>query len=262
MGYEKLVNWGLAATDVAAFVQEVLSGQPEPPAYFAEMKRINRDGPDPLGAMPRPSPLPGFLLANAIGAGATVIDIRTSAAFAAHHVPGTLNVPYARTFSTYAGSVVPFGAAIYLLADSARADVVLRAARDLALIGFDHIVGAFGVDALEAWVAAGGTVGSIKQVAPAAVATAIRTTNATVIDVRKRSEFADGHLPAATNLPLAELVARIGEVPRDRPVIVQCQGGTRSSIAASVMRAHGVKAVANLDGGYGAWLAAGLATEA
>ena len=89
----------------------------------------------------------------------------------------------------------------------------------------------------------------------------ISSAHATVIDVRKRSEFAEGHLRAATNIPLAELVARMAVIPRDHPVIVHCQGGTRSAIAASVMRAHRVKSVTNLEGGYDAWYASGLPTE-
>ena len=261
IGYEKLVNWGLAAGDEAAFVDEVLAGQPEPPAYFAHMKRMNRDGPPALGALPVPAVLPAFGLANAIASGAAVLDVRSTAAFAAHHVPGTLNVPYARTFSTYAGSVVPFDTAIFLLADDPAGATPRAAARDLAMIGYDHIVGAFGVDALAAWVAAGKALGAATQMTTAEVARAVNGARAAVIDVRKRSEFAEGHLPHATNIPLAELVSRIAEVPRDRPVIVQCQGGTRSAVGASVLRAHGVHDVANLAGGFTAWCAAGLPVE-
>ena len=258
LGYEKLVNWGLAATSEAAFVQEVLAGQPEPPAYFADMKRINREGPASLGAMPVPRALPGFSLANALSSGAVVLDLRDAASFAAHHVPGTLNVPYAKLFSTYTGSVVPFGAAIYLLADDAASASVRRAARDLALIGYDHVVGAFGSDALESWVAAGMALGSTPQTSPGSAAHVLGGAQSTLIDVRKRSEFEEGHVPLATNIPLAELVTRLNEVPRDRAVIVHCQGGTRSAIAASVLRAHGVAHVSNMTGGFDAWQVAGL----
>ncbi|MBI2795235.1 MAG: MBL fold metallo-hydrolase [Gemmatimonadetes bacterium] len=261
LGYEKLVNWGLATTDEEAFVREVLAGQPEPPAYFAEMKRINRDGPPPLGTLPVPRPLPAFALADALAGGAAVLDLRPAAAFAAHHVPGTTCLPYSRSFSTYAGSVVPFGSAVYLLAADASGDQVRRAARDLALIGYDRLVGAFGTDALEAWVAAGGPMGSIRQYTPRDAAAVVGSTHAVLVDVRTRREFAEGHLPAALNIPLAELVARVAEVPRDRPLVVQCQGGTRSAIAASVLRARGAKAVGNLEGGIDAWRAAGLPVE-
>jgi hydroxyacylglutathione hydrolase len=79
--------------------------------------------------------------------------------------------------------------------------------------------------------------------------------------VRGAAEWASGHVPGAVHIPLAELPARVGELPRDRPIAVHCQGGTRSAIAASVLRAHGVDDVTNVRGGYGEWARAGLPTE-
>ena len=70
-------------------------------------------------------------------------------------------------------------------------------------------------------------------------------------------EFDAGHLPGAIHIPLGELASRLGEIPRDKPIVMQCQGGTRSAIAASVLDANGITSVANLTGGFGGWAAAG-----
>jgi hydroxyacylglutathione hydrolase len=79
-----------------------------------------------------------------------------------------------------------------------------------------------------------------------------------VIDVRGRAEWEAGHLPGVPNIPLGHLAARLDEVLRDRPVVLQCQGGARSAIAASVLQAHGLTNVVNLAGGFAAWQLAGL----
>ncbi len=261
LGYERMVNWGLTAASEEAFVADVLAGQPEPPAYFADMKRLNRDGPPPLDAMPVPAVLPPFALSEAIASGAAVVDLRRGAAFAAHHVPGSLGIPFSKSFSTYVGSVVPFGAAVYLIADDARSAVVADAAHDLACIGYDHVVGAFGADALEAWVKGGRPLAPLKSVQPADAAREVAAGAALLVDVRKASEWAEGHIAGAMLLPLPELTARLAEVPRDRPVIVHCRSGSRSTVAVSVLEANGWTNLRNLVGGFDAWVGAVLPAE-
>ncbi|HET8762592.1 MAG TPA: MBL fold metallo-hydrolase, partial [Gemmatimonadales bacterium] len=93
LGYERVVNWAFGITDEDEFVRAVLAGQPEPPAYFAEMKRVNRDGPAILGAWPDPPTLDPASLRDVLASGGLVVDLRPAAAFAAGHVPGTLNIP-------------------------------------------------------------------------------------------------------------------------------------------------------------------------
>ena len=82
-----------------------------------------------------------------------------------------------------------------------------------------------------------------------------------VIDVRGRSEWEAGHLPGVPNIPVGFLVKRLAEVPRDRPVVVHCQAGSRSAIAASVLQANGITNVVNLTKGFQEWAAAGLPVE-
>ena len=91
-----MVNWAFSYEDEADFVRAVLAGQPEPPKYFAEMKRINKEGPRILGGYQRPERLPEPRLPDLLDAGALVVDARQIGDFAEGHLPGTLNIPLDR----------------------------------------------------------------------------------------------------------------------------------------------------------------------
>ena len=133
-----------------------------------------------------------------------------------------------------------------------------EAVRDLAMIGLDRIAGYFNSDVLEGWVATGREPGSVPQVSVAELAAQLRSGGVTVIDVRGRAEWEAGHLPGVATIPVGYLTDRIAEIPRDRPVVMQCQSGARSAIAASVLRATGLTNVATLSGGFADWARAEL----
>jgi hydroxyacylglutathione hydrolase len=261
VGYEKIGNWGLGTTDEDEFVRMVLAGQPEPPRYFAQMKRINKEGPRLLGGLPRPTRLPGGALDGLLRQGEVVVDTRAAVAYAAGHVPGTLNIPLDGGFTTWAGWLLPYDRDLYLLVDDvAGSHAVAAAVRDLAMIGLDRVAGVVGADAIAAWTAAGRSLETVAQVTAFEAAAMVARGAATVIDVRGRAEWEAGHLPSVPNIPVGYLAERLRELPRDRPVIVQCQAGARSAIAASVLQARGLTNVMNLAGGYEAWQQAGLPT--
>jgi hydroxyacylglutathione hydrolase len=254
LGYEKVANWAFGITDEDEFVRAVLAGQPEPPAYFAEMKRINRDGPALLGAWPRPPMLAATALAEVLRQGGVVVDVRPAAAFAEGHIPGTLNIPLNRSFSTWAGSLLPYDRDIQLIVPDG-ASRVADAVRALCLIGLDRVTGVFTTQALDEW----GALQRVPQIEAAALAS--RGGNTTVVDVRGQSEWESGHLPGAVHIPLGELPARMDELPKDGPLVMQCQTGSRSSIASSLLQAHGFRNVTNLHGGITAWRRAGLPVD-
>jgi hydroxyacylglutathione hydrolase len=259
LGYERRANWALRMTDEDAFVAAVLDGQPEPPAYFARMKAINRDGPSPLDTLPvaeRRAPEALLALMDSKG---LLIDLRPAAAFAEAHVPGAISLPYGASFSGWAGTVLsadqPFG----LLAEGPEAaSTVGRAMRDLVLIGFERTHGWFDGEALATWRAAGRPMMHVVQRAPRDVAASLAAHAATVLDVRGRAEWMTGHLPAARHVPLGEVPYVIATLPRDRPIIVHCQSGGRSAVAASILQRAGLPHVENLAGGIAAWRRDGL----
>lgn len=258
LGYEKLFNWGLSATDEDEFVRAVLAGQPEPPMYFAEMKRINREGPRILGGFTLPPRLPASGLDAALGEEAVVVDTRPGPAFARQHVPGTLGVPLGKSFPTWAGSVVPFGRDFYLVVDEERAG---EAVRDLAMIGLDRVAGRFSTSAVDEWIATHGRAGAVASVTPEELEERRLTDAVEVVDVRNSSEFEDGHVPGARNVPLGRLAERLDQIPRDRTLVVHCQSGARARVAIGLLKAHGFRDVLHLDGDFAGWKSAGRPVE-
>jgi hydroxyacylglutathione hydrolase len=258
LGYERVGNWGLEDMLEDQFVERVLAGQPEPPRYFAAMKRINREGPPLLGGARRPPLLPAPAILGLADQGALVIDTRAADAYAGEHVSGTINIPLTRSFNTWAGWLIPYDRDFHLLVeDDSRLD---EAVRDLSMVGLDRVAGYLRPEALEAWTAAGRTLSVTKQMSVDELAAAMQAGEVSVLDVRDPAEWAGGHLPGVANVPLGYLQDRLAEVPRDRPVVVHCQGGGRSAIAASMLEARGVDAV-NLAGGYRGWAGAGRPVE-
>ena len=254
VGYEKRANWGVGTTSESEFVAAVLEGQPEPPRYFAEMKRINRDGPVVLGALAPLPPLDGADVCRRVDAGAWPIDLRSAADFAAGFLPGSLSVPYSKSFSTWVGSLVPYDVDLVLLVPDADVALVDRARRDLSRIGLDRIAGWATPDAaLSAHAARGGVRGTVPQLTAAALADGIGLPAAhAVVDVRGQSEWAAGHVPGAVHIPMGELSDRLGELPGG-PLLVHCQSGARSAIATSLLHRLGRLDAANVSGGYVAW---------
>ena len=263
VGYEKRANWALAVHDEQDFVRQVLDGQPEPPRYFAEMKRINKEGPRLLGGMPVPERLPATALDGLLRQHEVVVDTRAAAAFAAGFAAGSINIPLNGSFTTWAGWLLPYDRDLYLVVDEqADSGAAAAAVRDLAMIGLDRVRGVLGADALAAWIAAGHPLATIAQATAAEASALLARGDAVVIDVRGHAEWEAGHLPQATNIPVGYLVAHLAELPTDQPLIVHCQGGARSAIAASVLAAHGRANVVNLAGGFLAWQQAGLPVAA
>jgi hydroxyacylglutathione hydrolase len=259
LGYERIVNWGLEDMTEDEFVERVLVGQPEPPRYFAKMKRINKEGPRVLGGLLRPPHLPPEAILQVADHGMLVIDTRPADAFATEHVPGTISIPLNRSFSTWAGWLVPYDRDIHLLVENEA--LLDEAVKDLASIGLDRVAGFLRPEALEAWTAAGRTLAMTRQMSVGELAEAVAAGRVNVLDVRGASEWESGHIPGVPNIPLGYLEERLAELPTDRPLVVHCQGGGRSAIAAGVLQAHGVENVVNLVGGFGAWVRAGQPAE-
>ena len=258
LGYERIVNWGLRIDDEQAFVNAVLEGQPEPPKYFAEMKRINKMGPAILGAFPRPALLDLTHLDALLTSGAPIVDTRVADVFAAGLIPGTINIPLNKSFNTWAGWLLPYLTDTYVIADSDDVDTVVG---DLAMIGLDRVAGYFPTSVISAWTDAGRSLDVIEQRTPEQVAAMMDDARVTVVDVRGATEYDAGHLRGVRNIVVGYLADHLDELPRDTSLVLHCQSGARSSIGSSVLRANGFANVINMTGGFGAWDAAGLRVE-
>ena len=250
VGYELQSNLSIgAAKDVDGFVAYILEGQPEPPLYFARMKRDNRGGPPVLGKIPEPKPIPASKLVELEGAtGVALLDTRPWDAYRRAHVPGSLHTPLSRMFNTVAGSFVPEGMPIYLVVDEKR---LREAVVDLIRVGLDRVVG-FATPATFDEYAKKGKPGSIAQIDAAQIEAQVDA-GAFLLDVRRAAELADrGRIPGSHHVAYERLLGRLAEIPKNRPVVVHCQGGTRSAYASGLLDRMGYS-VTNVAGGYEAW---------
>jgi len=259
LGYEKRFNWAFSVTDEDEFVRAVLAGQPDPPRYFAEMKRINQSGPRLLDGIRRPPRLPPARLAAVLAQGAPVVDTRPAPEFALGAVPGTINIPKNRAFTTWAGSLLPYDQDFYLVTDGGGAETVDELARDLAGIGLDRIAGYFEAETVEATSRA--HLQTIPALTLSQVRAGIKVGGATLLDVRSEAEWKTGHAPRSLNIPVGDLDGRLNDIPRERSIIVHCQSGARAAIAASLLMARGFSDVQLFPGGFAEWRAAGEPQE-
>lgn len=270
VGYEKLSNWALGDLSEETFVASVLDGQPEPPRYFARMKRINRDGPPVLGVVAQaqaiaPASITRYAADAALAARTNgresrtwIVDLRSSAAFSAAHIPGAVSVPFGRSFASWAGTVLPEDAEIVLLCDEG---YPAGAVRMLSLTGFDRVIGWMSAtDAAAAWRDAGNVLSALHELDIRSLSSsggALQLDALPVVDVRDDREWKAGHVADAVHVSLGQIAAGTALLP-DRPFAVHCQSGARSVIAASLLHRLGRTDVVNLTGGFAAWAAAGL----
>ena len=254
LGYERRHNWALRLDDEDQFVAEVLHGQPEPPAYFASMKRLNASGPPPWKEVSRPARASLEEIAAAVQRGDVIIDSRATEEYAAGHIPGSIHIPLDRSFLAWAGSLVPLSAKVLMIGDD---DRVAQAVADLGLIGIDHVIAHAGPEVVDAWRDSGRPVEDMAAASVADVAHRVGHDGLTVLDVRTSVEREDAQIPGSVHIPLTELSGRLGELSRDETFVVHCQGGSRSAIATSLLLAHGFRHVEDLEGGLNAWREAG-----
>jgi len=160
-------------------------------------------------------------------------------------------VPLNRSFNADAGSFVTEDEDVVLIIEPARVE---EAVRDLVRIGLDRVVGFLDVARFGELAAAGARLDRTEEI-PAASTDAFRAGRTPfVLDVRRATEFAAGHLEGAVNVAHTRLLARLSEVPRDREILVHCQGGVRSARAVALLARHG-RRVINMAGGYAAYTA-------
>ena len=260
LGFEKRFNWAFGVADETEFVRAVLAGQPEPPPYFARMKQINQVGPDLLGNRSPPPRQSLERLASVLADGGVVVDTREPDNFGRASIPGTINIPANRSFTNWAGSLLPYDQDLYLVGDD-RTGMIDRLTQDLAGIGLERVAGYFPAGIIDEWRNSRRSLQRIPAVTVDELARGFRQNGSVVIDVRGEGEWKVGHLPGSLNLPLSQLDQRLEQIPRDSPLVVHCQTGPRAAIGASLLLARGFPDVRLFPGGFAEWRAAGHVVE-
>ncbi|GAA4049799.1 MBL fold metallo-hydrolase [Nonomuraea soli] len=249
IGEQRATNYACAPMSRDAFVALVTAGQSAAPGYFAydaELNRKDRRRYDAAAARP-------LVVAEFAGlreGGAVVVDARSPQEFAAGHLRGSVNVPADGRFAEQAGTVLdPADELVVVAPEGREEEVVTRLAR----VGFDRVAG-YLRDPEDALEHLAGEVTQASRVTAAQLRAALAGGDPpVVVDVRGADEREGGFIDGAWHLPLSELPGRAGELPADRPIVVHCAGGHRSSIAASLLRRRGFDDVSDILGGYTAW---------
>lgn len=256
IGHERKHNPALQFTDEYAFTDWVLGTAPPMPRYYPRMKKINTHGPEILNGLPAVEPLEPAAFARRITAGEVqLIDNRSMLAFGGGHIAGALNIGPRPELSLWAGWMLDPEKPIALVLP--RVEDLPEVLRQFIRVGFTRFDGWLR-GGMDAWLTAGLPVQKLAQVPVQELNQQLPNREFQLLDVRMPKEWDDGHLPDARYLFLGELPAKLKNLNLDKPVVVYCASGYRSSLAASLLEANGFKKVRNVPGSYGAWTAAGL----
>lgn len=259
IGMQKKFNYAFKpGISKEAFINMVTTDLPEVPAYFPKDAELNRQGAMALSDLPKPKTLPAVEVSNQMKSGALLLDVRSGQEFASGHIKGSLNIGLGGQFASWAGTLIAIGTPIILLTNDLEAldEAVMRLAR----IGIESVVG-YLENGLEGWSEAGFEITQTPVISVDDLQEELANQeNLCVLDVRRKPEFEAGHIAGATNIPLAELPARIAEIDRQKTVTIVCASGYRSSIAKSVLERAEITNLMNMLGGMKAWKTAGFQT--
>ena len=263
IGEQRRSNYALQPMSKAAFVELVTADQPDAPPYFTYDAVLNsKERPtldETLAREVNPMTVDHLLALQSVGA--QILDVRDPAEFASAHLAGSINVGLGGQFATWAGTILTRENPIVIIADPGRER---EAATRLGRIGFDHVAGYLenGLESLKSRPDLTTHTERVSaQLAAERAGVTGRNEPPLILDVRTPSERAQKRISGSVGLPLNHLGDRLSEVPTDRPVLVHCAGGYRSSIAASLLQHHGYKDVSEIAGGIAAWEAAKLPVE-
>ena len=257
MGEQRRFNYALKPMTKEEFIRLVVADQPDAPNYFTYDAILNtREHPtldETLEHELRPVELEELLAMG--NAGAQILDVRDASEYAKGHLAGSINVGLGGQYATWAGTVLDPARPIVIVAEPGREQ---EAALRLGRIGFDNVKG-YLKDGMLSLATRPDLLQTTERVSAPMLAEELASRNPPlVLDIRAPREWSTKHLAGSVNLPLAQLRGRIAEIPRDRRIAVHCAGGYRSSIAAGILKQHGITDLVELAGGIAAWEAAKL----
>ena len=252
VGYEKKRNWAFSyGTNKAGFIDFLLTDQPEPPKYFAKMKELNKVDRPLLTEVPTIKELSKSDLNAATAKGIKLIDTRNKQDFEKGFIEGSINIQGNNSFATWMGWFVSYNEQFILVANPSDMDDLTR---KLMRIGLDNIYGF--VDAAKINELSDAPLLTSNMVT---ISDVKANTTAEVIDLRGVAEYNSGHIAGATNVFVGTLLQNLAKVPKDKPVIIHCQGGDRAAIGYSLLVKEGYTNVSNYSPGMNEWIKEGQA---
>jgi hydroxyacylglutathione hydrolase len=260
IGKERASNYALRPSTKDEFVRLLTAELPERPGYFAQDAEMNRTGAPALAELPPLTELTTEQLLDRQRAGAVVLDTRPAMEFGAGHIPGAVNIPLGGQYASSAATLLGLDREIVLVAEEE--DALEEARMRLARVGMERVTGSL-KGGMAQWAAEQKPAVQIAQIPVEELNRELAASpdSIQVVDVRRRSEWEQGHIGGALHKPLDRLESMLGDLKRDRPIVVHCKGGYRSGIACSLIQRAGFENVTNLIGGLDAWQACGLAIQ-
>ncbi|MGB6669463.1 MAG: MBL fold metallo-hydrolase, partial [Candidatus Acidiferrum sp.] len=257
IGEQRRLNYALQPMSKQAFIGLVTADQPDAPPYFVYDAVLNsKERPtldEALGRGLTPLELDAVLALQAEGA--QILDTREPEEFGAAHLVGSINIGLGGQYATWAGTVLDHAHPIVIIAAPGREN---ESAIRLGRIGFDHVAGYLrnGLQSLEGRPE---LIAFTERLSAQFAAELMASSQPPVIlDVRAPREREHKHIAGSLSTPLNHLSERVEELPKNRPLLVYCAGGYRSSIAASILQKHGFDQVSEIAGGMAAWEATKL----
>jgi rhodanese-related sulfurtransferase len=257
LGEQRKLNYALRPMSKEAFLRVVTADQPDAPAYFTydailnsqERKTLDQT----LAAGMKPLSLDELLRLQ--NAGAQILDTRAPDEFAAAHLAHSINIGLVGSYAIWAGTLLDHDLPIVIIADPGwEHDAALRLGR----IGFDQVAG-YLKDGLSALKLRPDLTATTEHVSPKFAAELLASPAPPLaVDVRNAPEREKATIEGSVGVPLNRLLEGAAKLPKDRPLLLYCAGGYRSSIAASLLQRNGFDRVSEIAGGIAAWEASGL----
>jgi rhodanese-related sulfurtransferase len=249
IGTERLTNYALQIKDRDEFIRQMTSNLPARPDYFLEDAAINRAGATALADLPDLAPILPNELKVRIAQGDIAVDVRPVDDFAAGHIPGSINIALSGQFASWAGAVLGLSSKPILIAVTE--DQISEARMRLARVGIENL-GGFLSGGIDAWQQAGLEFAKMPQMTVEELRQHLANHDVKLLDVRRQGEWDAGHIDGADWYPLDRFKAALPSLNDKNPTAVQCAGGYRSMIAASLLQRAGHNVI-NVIGGYAAW---------
>ena len=260
IGEQKKFNYALQPMNREEFKRLVTEDQPEAPAYFVHDAIRNRQERPSLDRSLEKS-LQALTVEDVLrlrNRGVQLLDVRDAADFEGAHLASSVNIALKGKYATWCGTVLNHDTPIVIIAEpGTEEEAIVRLGR----IGFDTVAGYLkgGMEALRQYPE---LIKKIDRITAVALFDQLASgERPIVLDVRSEAEWIGGHIDGSQNVPLNHLRERLGEIPDDRPIVVHCEGGYRSAIAASILAQAQRKNIFDLVGGYKAWTASKLPVE-
>jgi hydroxyacylglutathione hydrolase len=256
IGYERRYNRALQHETREAFKKSLLTGMPQAPDHFGRCSAINAKGSALLRSLTVPRALSVREFWTLKDNEHIVVDIRDYTAFGGAHVPGAYNLDLAMNFSTFAGWVLTPDRPLLLVGNSE--EEIYRATTLLHRVGLDEVVG-YLEGGIHALAVSGLHLEHLPHISVQELKGKLEQgDDIAVLDVRSQTEWDEAHIQGAFHIPSPDTRARYREVDSTKPVAVLCNTAHRSSMAASILKQHGLTNLSVVTGGMSAWQAAGF----